>query len=236
MAVNRRTATDRTRCRVVRRRGPRPARRRARVALAAGARAASAWPPSSQVRGTSPPAPPEGPLRPRSCERAEQQTRALARPRPHRPSRPPPAHRHPSPTGRPPHPRADPDTKQPAARPAQARSTRRPVAGPDRDPDEERQGDRQDRPRDGRAPAGAGRSRSPPRCRRATSTTSPAVCSPESQDYPHQGVGWDHDSVGLFQQRSSSGWGAVGELMDPEFATRQFLTALARCPAGSGCG
>ncbi|MCM0676863.1 peptidase M23 [Micromonospora phytophila] len=53
---------------------------------------------------------------------------------------------------------------------------------------------------------------------------------PESQDYPHQGVGWDHDSVGLFQQRSSSGWGEVGQLMDPEFATRQFLAALAQVP------
>ncbi|WP_374225617.1 peptidase M23 [Micromonospora sp. C31] len=53
---------------------------------------------------------------------------------------------------------------------------------------------------------------------------------PESRDYPHQGIGWDHDSVGLFQQRSSSGWGEVGELMDPEFATRQFLSALARVP------
>ncbi|MEU2664258.1 peptidase M23 [Micromonospora sp. NPDC007220] len=53
---------------------------------------------------------------------------------------------------------------------------------------------------------------------------------PESREYPHQGIGWDHDSVGLFQQRSSSGWGEVGELMDPEFATRQFLSALARVP------
>ncbi|RLQ00821.1 peptidase M23 [Micromonospora sp. CV4] len=53
---------------------------------------------------------------------------------------------------------------------------------------------------------------------------------PESQDHPHQGVGWDHDSVGLFQQRSSSGWGPVGRLMDPEFATRQFLSALEQVP------
>ncbi|MEU5944891.1 peptidase M23 [Micromonospora sp. NPDC047465] len=53
---------------------------------------------------------------------------------------------------------------------------------------------------------------------------------PESRNYPHQGIGWDHDSVGLFQQRSSSGWGEVGQLMDPEFATRQFLAALAQVP------
>jgi hypothetical protein len=28
---------------------------------------------------------------------------------------------------------------------------------------------------------------------------------PESSRYPHQGSGTDHDSVGLFQQRASSG-------------------------------
>ncbi|RQW82227.1 peptidase M23, partial [Micromonospora globispora] len=53
---------------------------------------------------------------------------------------------------------------------------------------------------------------------------------PESQNYPHQAIGWDHDSVGLFQQRPSSGWGAVGDLMQPEYATRQFLTALEEIP------
>ncbi|MGC5381747.1 peptidase M23 [Micromonospora sp. DT68] len=53
---------------------------------------------------------------------------------------------------------------------------------------------------------------------------------PESQNYPHQGVGWDHDSVGLFQQRSSSGWGPIGRLMDPAYATRQFLAALQQVP------
>ncbi|WP_328415087.1 peptidase M23 [Micromonospora sp. NBC_00389] len=53
---------------------------------------------------------------------------------------------------------------------------------------------------------------------------------PESQDYPHQAIGWDHDSVGLFQQRPSTGWGSVRDLMKPEFATRQFLTALEAIP------
>ncbi|MFI7606123.1 peptidase M23 [Micromonospora sp. NPDC049366] len=53
---------------------------------------------------------------------------------------------------------------------------------------------------------------------------------PESQNYPHQAIGWDHDSVGLFQQRPSSGWGSVGDLMRPEYATRQFLTALEQVP------
>ncbi|NJP35797.1 peptidase M23 [Micromonospora thermarum] len=53
---------------------------------------------------------------------------------------------------------------------------------------------------------------------------------PESQNYPHQAIGWDHDSVGLFQQRPSTGWGAVRDLMKPEFATRQFLTTLLATP------
>ncbi|MFG3689916.1 peptidase M23 [Micromonospora sp. NPDC047740] len=53
---------------------------------------------------------------------------------------------------------------------------------------------------------------------------------PESQNYPHQAIGWDHDSVGLFQQRPSSGWGAVRDLMQPAYATRQFLTALVQIP------
>ncbi|MFI9638930.1 hypothetical protein ACIG87_02515 [Micromonospora sp. NPDC051925] len=36
---------------------------------------------------------------------------------------------------------------------------------------------------------------------------------PESYDHPHQGSGSDHDSVGLFQQRPSSGWGTVAEAL-----------------------
>jgi hypothetical protein len=53
---------------------------------------------------------------------------------------------------------------------------------------------------------------------------------PESYDVPHEGDGSDYDSVGLFQQRSSTGWGAVKDLMKPEFATKQFLKALIQVP------
>ncbi|MFG2057353.1 peptidase M23 [Micromonospora sp. NPDC048930] len=53
---------------------------------------------------------------------------------------------------------------------------------------------------------------------------------PESQNYPHQAIGWDHDSVGLFQQRPSSGWGTVADLMDPEYATKAFLSVLVQIP------
>lgn len=53
---------------------------------------------------------------------------------------------------------------------------------------------------------------------------------PESYDYPHQGSGSDHDSVGLFQQRPSSGWGTVAQLMRPSYAAQAFYTALKEVP------
>ncbi|WP_211588818.1 hypothetical protein [Allorhizocola rhizosphaerae] len=53
---------------------------------------------------------------------------------------------------------------------------------------------------------------------------------PESYQVPHEGEGSDHDSVGLFQQRSSTGWGPVTELMKPEYAAHQFLQALTEVP------
>ncbi|MEV1289779.1 peptidase M23 [Micromonospora sp. NPDC049679] len=52
----------------------------------------------------------------------------------------------------------------------------------------------------------------------------------ESTEVPHQGTGWDHDSVGLFQQRSSTGWGPVKDLMDPKFAAKQFYKVLVTVP------
>lgn len=38
----------------------------------------------------------------------------------------------------------------------------------------------------------------------------------------------DRDSVGLFQQRPSQGWGARERLMDPVYASRRFFAALAK--------
>ncbi|MFI7080934.1 M23 family metallopeptidase [Micromonospora sp. NPDC049903] len=49
---------------------------------------------------------------------------------------------------------------------------------------------------------------------------------PESLSLPHEGVGRDHDSVGLFQQRP--GWGTVRERMTPSYAADRFYEALAR--------
>lgn len=49
---------------------------------------------------------------------------------------------------------------------------------------------------------------------------------PESLNYDHQGTMLDYDSVGLFQQRPSMGWGTVEECMDVEYSTSTFYKAL----------
>lgn len=46
---------------------------------------------------------------------------------------------------------------------------------------------------------------------------------PESADYPSDGDGGDHDSLGLFQMRPQSGWGSVAELMDPNYQVTAFF-------------
>jgi hypothetical protein len=46
---------------------------------------------------------------------------------------------------------------------------------------------------------------------------------PESLELPHEGVGSDHDSVNLFQQRPSTGWGSVEDLMTADYAIRAFF-------------
>ena len=48
----------------------------------------------------------------------------------------------------------------------------------------------------------------------------------ESYDFDYQAEGSDHDSVGLFQQRPSSGWGSVDELMDPKTSASKFYDSL----------
>ena len=45
---------------------------------------------------------------------------------------------------------------------------------------------------------------------------------PESADYPNDGDGSDHDSLGLFQMRPQSGWGSVAELMSSDYQARAF--------------
>ena len=46
----------------------------------------------------------------------------------------------------------------------------------------------------------------------------------ESLDLPHDDLGHDHDSVGLFQQRQT--WGDTEDLMDPEASSDLFYDAL----------
>lgn len=53
---------------------------------------------------------------------------------------------------------------------------------------------------------------------------------PESQNLPNDGTGYDHDSVGLFQQRPASGWGPVDQLMDPATSAKKFYQALDQVP------
>jgi hypothetical protein len=51
---------------------------------------------------------------------------------------------------------------------------------------------------------------------------------PQSLGHPNQGVGYDYDSVGLFQQRPN--WGNIDQLMDPHESARRFYAALVRIP------
>ncbi|MGV8965904.1 MAG: hypothetical protein ACOH2F_06455 [Cellulomonas sp.] len=44
----------------------------------------------------------------------------------------------------------------------------------------------------------------------------------------------DRDSVGLFQQRPSQGWGTVEQILDPVFATNAFFDALSKVPGYEG--
>lgn len=55
---------------------------------------------------------------------------------------------------------------------------------------------------------------------------------PGSLNYPHDGVGSDHDSLGTAQQRPTAGWGSVEELMDPIYNVR----ALYGGPSGPNQG
>jgi len=46
---------------------------------------------------------------------------------------------------------------------------------------------------------------------------------PESGSISNDGNGGDHDSLGLFQQRPTAGWGTVRNLMDPVWSSRAFF-------------
>src|SRR5699024_9148682 len=59
---------------------------------------------------------------------------------------------------------------------------------------------------------------------------------PESLNYPHDAVGSDSDSLGLFQQRPSAGWGTVAELMDADYNARAFYGGPSGPNSGSPAG
>lgn len=44
----------------------------------------------------------------------------------------------------------------------------------------------------------------------------------------------DRDSVGLFQQRTSQGWGSVEQIMDPQYSAGKFYDALLKVPGWQG--
>jgi hypothetical protein len=46
----------------------------------------------------------------------------------------------------------------------------------------------------------------------------------------HLGANNDHDSLGLFQQRPSSGWGTPAQVQDPNYAATAFYRALVQVP------
>lgn len=50
---------------------------------------------------------------------------------------------------------------------------------------------------------------------------------PESMSIPHDGVGYDHASVGPLQQQVPM-WGTAHDCMDPAISTRKFLDRLVR--------
>lgn len=51
---------------------------------------------------------------------------------------------------------------------------------------------------------------------------------PDSLNLPHEAVGSDTDSVGLFQQRDNGGWGSLEDRMDPARSAGMFYEQLAK--------
>ena len=56
----------------------------------------------------------------------------------------------------------------------------------------------------------------------------------ESLQYPHDRVGNNLDSIGLFQQRPMTGWGTPAELIDPATAAGKFFDRLVQVPGWQG--
>ncbi|MGX5657924.1 M23 family metallopeptidase [Geodermatophilus nigrescens] len=61
-------------------------------------------------------------------------------------------------------------------------------------------------------------------------TPEQAAVTATSLGFAHDGIGSDHDSVNLFQQRWLAGWGSVAQLMDPVHAAEAFYARLVAVP------
>lgn len=72
--------------------------------------------------------------------------------------------------------------------------------------------------------AGSIKQKMPPRAATIALATAFQESGIANLDFGH------HDSVGLFQQRPSQGWGTVEQIMDPYHSTARFYTALAKVP------
>lgn len=60
--------------------------------------------------------------------------------------------------------------------------------------------------------------------------TATAIQESGLRNLPHQGEGNVHDSLGLFQQRPSMGWGTPEQILDPVYATTKFYEKLLTIP------
>lgn len=57
---------------------------------------------------------------------------------------------------------------------------------------------------------------------------------PASMQMPHDAVGYDHDSVGLFQQRNNGAWGTTADRMDPAKSAGMFYDQLVQADYNTG--
>ncbi|SCG77805.1 hypothetical protein [Micromonospora humi] len=62
--------------------------------------------------------------------------------------------------------------------------------------------------------------------RAAVVSIATALQESKLENLGHLGDRNDHDSLGLFQQRPSSGWGSPEQITDPEYSTLAFLKGL----------
>jgi murein DD-endopeptidase MepM/ murein hydrolase activator NlpD len=61
--------------------------------------------------------------------------------------------------------------------------------------------------------------------------TATALQESHLQNLPHLGTINDHDSIGVFQQRPSQGWGTPEQLADPAYQSRKFYEKLLNVPS-----